>query len=315
MTPLDRVASLKLKLGLLIVVAIVMTLATMLVAGRLGYRPRYGALAALFVALAAVQLLARGVTAPLREMAGAARAMARGDHGRRVTVPSRDEVGQLAAAFNHMAAELEQLDRLRSTFVADAAHELRTPLASLRAGLENAVDGVEEPDLPALLAQTERLGRLADQLLDLSRLDSGAAAMQRESVDVCELMAEHDLIADVGDGLRVRGDPVRLRQVLTNVVLNTRHHAPGATIIARARASPPGRVRLEIEDDGPGLADADRQRVFDRFARADRARSVDGSGLGLAIVRSIVELHDGSVHAEQAQPHGLRIVIDLPAAR
>lgn len=313
MRPLDRLPSLKLKLGLVIVLAILTTLATMLVAAKLGLRLRWGALAALGVSLAMVQLVARGMTAPLRQMAQAAGAMARGDHGMRIDTRSRDEVGQLAAAFNEMAAGLGELDRLRSSLVADAAHELRTPIAALRASLENAVDGVEPADLPALLAQAERLGRLADQLLDLSRLESGAAAMQRRPVPVAELLAGHDLVLDVPDGLCVDGDPDRLRQVVANVVVNARRHAPGAAVSARARSRASGGVRLEIEDDGPGLAEAELQGIFDRFTRTDRARSVEGSGLGLAIVQSIVELHGGVVHAERASPQGLRLVIDLPA--
>ena len=314
MRPLNRLPSLKLKLGLVIVLAIVTTLATMLVAAKLGLRLRWGALVALAVSLGLVHVVARGMTAPLREMARAAKAMARGDHGLRVGVRSRDEVGQLAAAFNDMAAELEELDRLRSSLVADAAHELRTPIAALRASLENAVDGVEAADLPVLLARAERLGRLADQLLDLSRLESGAAAIKRRPVGVSGLLDGHDLAVDVPESLCVDGDPDRLRQVVSNLVINAHRHAPGAAVTARARVRPPGTVRLEIEDDGPGLAEADLQRVFDRFTRTDRSRSIEGSGLGLAIVRSIVELHGGAVHAERASPQGLRLVIELPAA-
>lgn len=314
MRPLDRLPSLKLKLGLVIVLAIVTTSATMLIAAKLGLRLRWGALVALVVSLVFVQLVARGMTAPLRAMARAAGAMARGDHGQRVEVRSRDEVGQLAGAFNEMAAELEELDRLRSSLVADAAHELRTPIAALRASLENAVDGVEPGDLEGLLAQAERLGRLADQLLDLSRLESGAAAMKRRPVAVAELFKGHDLALDAPDGLRVEGDPDRLRQVVANLVVNAHRHAPGAAVVARARPRASGTVRLEIEDDGPGLPEADLQRIFDRFTRTDRSRSVEGTGLGLAIVRSIVELHGGAVYAERASPRGLRLVIDLPEA-
>jgi signal transduction histidine kinase len=311
--PLDRLPSLKLKLGLVIVLAIVTTSATMLVAAKLGLRLRWGALVALVVSLVSVQIVARGMTAPLRAMARAAEAMARGDHGQRVEVRSRDEVGQLAAAFNEMAAELEELDRLRSSLVADAAHELRTPIAALRASLENAVDGVEPGDLQGLLAQVERLGRLGDQLLDLSRLESGAAGMERRPVAVAELFNGHDLALDAPAGLRVEGDPDRLRQVIDNLVVNAHRHAPGSAVVARARPQASGIVRLEIEDNGPGLPEADLQRIFDRFTRTDRSRSVEGTGLGLAIVRSIVELHGGAVYAERASPEGLRLVIDLPA--
>lgn len=307
-SPLARIPSLKIKLGLVIAVAIVVTLATMLVTARLGYRPRWGALAALIASLLSVQLVARGMTSPLRAMARAADAIARGDHGQRVRTTSRDEVGQLAASFNTMAAELETLDRARRDFVADAAHELRTPITVLRASLENAVDGVEAPDLPALLAQVERLGRLADQLLDLSALEAGGAtALARRTFPVAELSA-----AFVPADVQLRGDPDRLRQVVRNLVENAERHAPGAPVILRAAAAPAGGVRLEVEDRGPGIAPAEAQRIFDRFSRADASRSVAGAGLGLAIARSIVELHGGTIRAEPAVPHGCRMVVDLP---
>ncbi|WP_205698575.1 cell wall metabolism sensor histidine kinase WalK [Conexibacter sp. SYSU D00693] len=314
MRPLDRLPSLKLRLGLLIVLSIVTTLVTLLIAAKLGLRLRWGALVALGVSLLFVQVVGRGLTRPLREMAAAADAMADGDHGVRVTATSRDEVGRLATSFNRMAHELAELDRLRVTLVADAAHELRTPIAALRASLENAVDGVRDADPAALLAQVDRLQRLADQLLDLSRLESGAAVLEQRRVEVASLFRHHeDVLVDVPDGLAIRGDPLRLGQVVDNLVLNAHRHAAGATVIGRARPGAAGRVRMEIEDDGPGLADTDLVRVFDRFTRTDASRSVEGSGLGLAIVRSIVELHGGAVHAERVRPYGLRLVLDLPA--
>ena len=314
MNPLARVPSLKLKLGLVIVLAIVVTLATLLVAAKLGFRLRWGALAALVLSLASVRLIAQGTTSPLRAMARAAEAMARGEHGQRVEVASRDEVGQLAAAFNRMAAELEQTDRVRRDFVADAAHELRTPISALRASLENAVDGVEAADPRALLDQVERLGRLTDQLLDLSRLEAGAAALAPRPFDVGELRAGCDAGVDAPPGLRARGDPDRLRQVLVNLVDNAHRHAPGTPVVVRARPAGAGGsgLRLEVEDGGPGLAPGEAERVFDRFARADRSRSTSGAGLGLAIARSIVELHGGAIRAEPAAPRGCRMVVELP---
>ncbi len=311
MTPLARVPSLKLKLGLVIVLAIVVTLVTMLVAAELGLRLRWGALVALLLSLASVQLVARGMTSPLRAMARAAEAMARGEHGQRVPETSRDEVGQLAAAFNVMAAELETLDRARRDLVADAAHELRTPISALRASLENAVDGVQAPDLPALLAQVERLGRLADQLLDLSSLEAGATGLLVADVAVADLLAGRDVVVQAPAGLRLRGDRDRLAQVLDNLLENAGRHAPGAPVTVRACAAGTG-VRLEVEDRGPGLPPGDAERLFDRFARADRSRTVPGSGLGLAIARSIVELHGGALRAEPVVPHGCRMVLDLP---
>ena len=314
MNPLARISSLKIKLGLIIVLAILVTLATMLIGFKLGLRLRYGAVVALVFSLASVQILARGMISPLREMAAAAGAMARGEHGQRVTAATRDEVGQLAVAFNTMAAELEQLDRSRRDLVADAAHELRTPISVLRASLENAVDGVQQADLPALLEQAERLGRLADQLLDLSALEAGAVGLDRTTFPAGELMTGvAGAAVEMPDGLTISGDLDRLRQVVSNLVENARRHATGSTIVVRARArAPSSSVRLEVEDDGPGMAPGEADRLFDRFARADRARSTAGSGLGLAIARSIVELHGGSIRPEPVEPHGLRMVIDLP---
>jgi signal transduction histidine kinase len=324
---LDRLASLKLRLGLLIVLAIGVTLATILVAGVLGVRLRYGVLAALVLSLGTVQVVARGTIAPLRALDRAAGRLARGEHGVRVAVAGRDEVAQLGHAFNRMAAELEETDRIRRDLVADAAHELRTPLSALRAVLENAVDGVEPADPAALLDQVRRLGELADRLLDLSRLEAGAAVLRRRTVPVGELVeradsavaAAHEPRAaasppatDVPDGLEVHGDPERLVQVLTNLLENARRHAPGAPVTVRARGTPEGGVRIEVEDRGPGLDPADAERVFERFARADRSRSTAGSGLGLAIARSIVALHGGTIHAEPVVPHGCRVVLALP---
>lgn len=312
MTPLDRVPSLKLKLGLVVVLAIGVTLTTLVIAVLLHVRLTWGALAAVGLSLASVQVVARGLTAPLRAMARAAEAMAQGEHGQRVVTASRDEVGQLAAAFNRMAVELELLDRVRRDLVADAAHELRTPISALRATLENAVDGVGELAPAELLAQVERLGRLTDQLLDLSRLEAGSEPLERRPLLVGELLAGHGAPVDAPAGLRVVADRERLDQVLTNLVANARRHAPGADVVLRGRPAAGGGVRLEVEDHGPGLEPGDAERIFDRFARADRSRSVPGAGLGLAIARSIVELHGGAIRAEAAAPHGCRMVVDLP---
>lgn len=311
--PLERLTSLKLKLGLVIVLAIGVTVATMLAAALLDVRLRYGALAALVLSLAVVQVVARGMTAPLRAMSGAADRLARGEQGVRVDVAGRDEVAQLGRAFNLMAAELEQTDRVRRDFVADAAHELRTPISALRAVLENAADGIAPVDPDRLLDQTRRLGDLVDQLLDLSQLEGGGAPLRVRRFPVVELVeGDGDLTVDVPDDLSVHGDPDRLRQVLVNLLENAHRHAPGTPIRVGARGTPAGGVRIEVEDRGPGVDPDDGERIFERFARADRSRSVTGSGLGLAIARSIVELHGGTIRAEAATPHGCRMVVDLP---
>src|SRR3954471_4940821 len=181
MRPLDRLGAIKVKLGVVIVATVAVTVLALWAGRHLGVPLVLRTLIAAGLGLAFVQFLARGMTSPLREMAAAASAMARGDYGRRVRATSRDEVGQLAHAFNAMAAELADVDRMRRDLVATVSHELRTPIGALQALLENLVDGVEPVDPAALrtaLRQTERLGRLVGQLLDLSRLESGALALR-----------------------------------------------------------------------------------------------------------------------------------------
>ena len=182
-TPLDFLPSIKLKLGAIIVGAVGVAVVVISLGVKLRVWPYLTVALAGLLALAMVQLLARGIVSPLREMSVAAGAMARGDYDRRVTATSRDEVGDLARAFNAMAAELAEVDRVRRDLVANVSHELRTPITALRAGLENLVDGVEPTDpatLRTMLDQVERLGRLVTQLLDLSKLESGAVPLNRQ---------------------------------------------------------------------------------------------------------------------------------------
>mgnify|MGYP003348713163 CR=1 FL=1 len=298
---------------------------------RLGVWPGLSGIVAALCALVCVRFLARGVTSPLREMAGAADAMARGDYSRRVTATSMDEVGRLARAFNHMAAELAENDRVRRDLVANVSHELRTPITALQARLENLVDGVEEPDpevLGTMLMQVERLGRLVTQLLDLSRLESGTVPLDRTEFAVAPLiehavreqsLQESDVAVEVlvdDPTLTADGDPERVHQVVANLLENAVRHSPaGGTVEVRARRGGEG-VVIEVADEGPGIPEADASRVFERFYRADAARSsqAGGAGLGLAIARWIVDLHGGEIHPERREPHGCRMVVTLPTA-
>ena len=331
MRPLDFLGSIKLKLGVVIVAAVGVTLVVVVVGQELGLPLVLTAVVAVGLALALVQFLAHGMTYPLRELAAAVTAMARGDYSRRVTATSRDEVGELARAFNGMAAELEQVDRVRRDLVANASHELRTPIGALRAKLENLVDGVEETDalvLEGLLDQVVRLGELTEQLLDLSKLESGAVPLERVDVPTRGLLdglaadwtlraAERGVRIEIDvdpPALVLRADGPRLRQVLENLLVNAIRHSPkSGAIVLRARAVD-GNVRLEVADQGAGITAAESERVFERFYRSDPARSADdgGSGLGLAIARWIVELHDGSIRVDQGSPRGCTMVVELP---
>jgi signal transduction histidine kinase len=325
--PLDGLGSIKLKLGVVILAAVAVTVTVVSLGEEVGLSPVLTGLAAAALALAMVQLLAHGMTFPLREMVTAARAMARGDYSRRVTATSRDEVGELARAFNSMAAELAEVDRIRRDLVANASHELRTPIGALRAALENAVDDVEPLDAAAMLAQVERLGRLVEQLLDLSRLESGAAQLDREQFPATRLVGriveewrpraegrEVRLESSVEAALVVDGDPERLHQVLANLVANAIRHAPPGSAVLVSAAGDNGSARLEVSDSGPGIPADEAERVFERFYRSDHARAASdgGSGLGLAIARWVVDLHGGTIRAEQAEPQGCRMVVELP---
>jgi signal transduction histidine kinase len=331
MRPLDFLGSIKLKLGVVIVFAVAITVVVIPLGGRVGLPAVVTGVIAGAIALAVVQLLAHGMTSPLREMVGAARAMARGDYGRQVTATSRDEVGELARAFNMMATELAEVDRLRRDLVANASHELRTPIGALRAKLENLVDGIELADrdvLSGLLEQTERLSDLVDQLLDLSRLESGTVPLEREPVSAARLLqrvandwqpvaAERRVRLDVlvePPELQLVCDERRLGQVLANLVANAVRHSPeqGEVVLRAGRQN--GRVLCEVSDEGPGIPPEEAERVFERFYRSDRGRSHDegGSGLGLAIARWIVELHGGTIRVEDSDPKGCRMVVELP---
>ena len=334
MRPLDPLSSIKIKLGVVIVAAVGVTVVAIALGVRAGLPKWVSGIGAALLALGAIQFLARGMTSPLREMAAAASAMAKGDYGRRVTATSRDEVGQLAAAFNKMSAELEEVDRMRRDLVANVSHELRTPISALQAVLENLVDGVEIADrstLVTMLRQVERLGRLVSQLLDLSRLESGAVPLQRTSFPVRDLLEEVAADADFQsqqreakdldlsfhvepERLTVTADPERVHQVIANLLDNAVRHSPEHGRVLIEATDSETHVRIEVIDEGPGIPEGDADRVFERFYRSDhgRASSEGGTGLGLSIARWIVELHGGDIHAESAPAGGCKMVVLLP---
>jgi signal transduction histidine kinase len=273
------------------------------------------------------------MTKPLRDMARAAGKMAQGDYSQRVQTASRDEVGQLAAAFNGMSAELENVERLRRDLVANVSHELKTPISALQARLENLLDGVEAPDpavLQVMLQQAQRLSRLVDQLLDLSRLESGDIPLDREALDVAALVrqvageigvsqADHlvDVRVEVPPGVPpVWADRERVHQVLFNLLDNAvRYTPPGGEVVVTA-SSTGERCEIRVEDTGPGIPPAHLPFLFERFYRVDQARSrgEGGTGIGLAIARSVVEAHGGRIWAETVVGQGSVFAFELPFA-
>jgi signal transduction histidine kinase len=322
--PLDFVRYIKLKLGILVVASGAAGLVVFW--SGIGWFPPTTTFTAIFIALLTSQVLAHGMTRPLREMTAAAKAMARGDYSLRVRATSRDEVGQLATAFNQMAADLATADQQRRELIANVSHELRTPIFALQAVLENVVDGVSDPDtLRTALAQTERLGRLVTELLDLSRIDAGATPLDRAALDVAELLRTAVREAEVAAGAAGRdvtfavraepvkafADPVRLHQVVANLLDNAARHSPPAGTVTVAARRETDQIAIEVTDEGPGIPLDQRERVFARFTRGQRAAG-GGTGLGLAIARWVVELHGGSIAVVDAPTGGCRIRATLP---
>jgi signal transduction histidine kinase len=321
--PLDPFASFKVKMGLLVASAITLAAFTFWIGA--SWQFRYALLAALVTSLALTQFLAHGMTSPLRQMTKAAGAMARGDYSRRVRATSRDEIGQLATAFNQMAADLGAADEYRRGLIGNVSHELNTPIAALHALLENVVDGVAEPDPETMrmaLSQTARLGELVTNLLDLSRVEGGAIPLQLRLFRVDDFLheaIEHVAVSpgDVEISVEVSppdlvavADPARLRQVVVNLVDNAIRHSPaGSRVSVAATAAEPAGVRLDVCDEGPGIPPAERERVFQRFSRG--ATSAGGTGLGLAIARWAVELHGGTVEVMDVRT-GCRIRVTIP---
>jgi signal transduction histidine kinase len=324
MRPLDRLRSIRTKLGVLVAATVAVSAVLATAGTGLGLSPFLVIPVAVLAALAVTQLLARGMTSPLREMTAAARAMATGDYSRRVTATSRDEVGDLARAFNTMAADLAAVDRQRRDLVANVSHELRTPVSALRALLENLVDGVAPPDeasLKTALQQTERLGRLVSDLLDLSRVEAGTSPLRRDDVHVGTLLHEaveeaqlarwpvrYVVVVDPPD-LTVLAARARLRQLLANLLDNAgRHSPPDGTITVSAVRTGAG-TALEVADEGPGIAVRDRQAVFERFTTG--GADDGGTGLGLAIARWVTDLHGGSIAVVDSAA-GCRIRATIP---
>jgi signal transduction histidine kinase len=328
--PLDPLRSIKLKLAVLVAASCGVTALIVDEGLRAGYAARYTLPFAVLVSLVVSQVLAHGMTSPLREMTTAARAIAHGDYGRGIRASSRDEVGELARAWTRMAAELADADRRQREFVANVSHELRTPISALHALLENLADGVTpaQPEvMRTALDQTARLGRLIAQLLDLSRMDSGADPLDRAEFDAAPFLSAIATQTRIGhpatrfrievdDGLSVHGDRDRLHQVVSNLLDNAAVHGPpDGTVTVTARSlTPSGGLLLEVSDQGPGIPLHHRPQVFERFSRGSAAHDADGgTGLGLAIARWAVELHGGDISITDS-PHGCCIRVAIPSS-
>jgi signal transduction histidine kinase len=292
------------------------------------------------VALILSLLLARQVVNPLSRLTKAARRIAQGDISQRVPVSSRDEIGELAQAFNTMAEALERNERLRRQMLADITHELRTPLSVIQGELEGMMDGVVPLDrgqVAAVHKEVALLGRLISDLRDLSLVEAGQLRLERTWVDVADLLRRRvegfqpqaqakglSLTLSVADGLpQLYLDADRVSQVLANLLTNALRYTPeGGTVEVKASLVEGGPLRsgrgpalaISVSDTGPGIPPEDLPHIFERFYRADpsRTRATGGSGLGLAIARGIVEAHGGHIWVESQPGRGATFTFTLP---
>lgn len=298
---------------------------------RLDRRILWGLAAALALTLAATWLLGRHILGPVEALTEGARRIAEGDLGQRIeTSETKDEVGELASAFNAMAESLERTDDLRRNLVNDVAHELRTPLTRLQAQLEALIDGLAPPSderLRSLHADTLLLGRLVHDLEELARAEAGRLRLDVESVDVGELLraavrafegldgaAMHlDLSADLPNATC---DAQRVRQMVDNLLANARTHTPEDGAITVEAWADEGLVEIAVRDTGPGLSAEEQERVFERFVRGDpsRQRATGGAGLGLAIVAQLASAQGGRAWVESTPGEGARFAFTLPRA-
>ena len=324
-TLLDAATSIKVKLGALVAISVVVVALLATLGSSAGVPVWLTLPVAVLLTLGVTQLLAAGMVSPLRSMTEVAQQMARGDYTGRVRTTSTDEVGRLAAVFNQMAGDLALVEAERRDLIATVSHELRTPLAAMIAVLENLADGVVPADaqhLDGALAQAERLRRLVTDLLELSRLEAGVTRLQPTSVPVRALVA--DCIAEVAaagrtgefdleiaDDLVVQADEARLRQLLVNVVDNAARHAPAGSPVQISAARTPTGWWLTVADRGPGVAETDRERVFQRFGTDSTG---GGTGLGLAVARWVAQLHGGTLRFTDPAPGqtGALLRLELP---
>ena len=282
------------------------------------------------LALFAVIRVFRSISAPLGALGEAAGQVQAGDYSVRVDQPERGpgELRTLVSAFNEMAARLEAENATRRRLLADVSHELRTPLAVVQGNLEAVLDGIYPADdahLRPILEETRVLERLVDDLRTLSLAESGVLPLHPEPTEPRVLLedvasvhraraAENGVAVEVAAGPDLEPvdiDPMRMHQVLSNLVDNAVRAMPDGGSIVLAATARDGGLDLEVADDGPGIPDELRASVFERFTKSGTSR---GSGLGLAIARAIVEAHGGSIDFADRQPRGTRIRIELPTA-
>lgn len=288
--------------------------------------------AAAIVAYLAGGVLARRLTAPLVRLEAAADHVAAGALGTQVAEEGDIETASLAHSFNRMSSRVADAYAAQKAFVGDIGHEIRTPLTSIRGFAEALLDGViEEPErrraaLQVIRDEATRIGEMSQTLLALSELDAGAVQLARVPVDVAVLRdalggrfgataeaAGVHLDIELGGATRPIGDSERLLQVVSALVSNALAHTPEGGTVRVSSDVQGGRWVLGVDDSGPGVPEADRARIFERFARLDASRASvsGGAGLGLSIAQRLIELMDGTIEISESALGGARFAVSL----
>lgn len=290
-----------------------------------------GASAAL--ALIVAFFLARRILRPVQALTLAAKRMKNGDLAVRVQPRGNDELAELGRAFNSMAEVMTHTEELRRNLVSDVAHELRTPLASVRCQLEAMQDGLAKPNeesINSIHEEVMQLNRLVEDLQELALADAAQFSLSLQAVSLTEqaeqvarslqpLAGGRSVSIEVGvpeDLPLASADPGRLKQILANILQNAIMHTPSGGNVALSAKLDQSRIEVTVQDSGSGIAPEHLPHIFDRFFRIDesRSRATGGSGLGLAIVKQLVELHDGKVWAESHPGIGTTIRFTLPVS-
>lgn len=288
-------------------------------------------LGTVILALILGAVLSRTITRPIRELTSATHELAGQKFGHTVKVHSRDEIGELAESFNKMSVDLARSFNLRKQMTADIAHELRTPLSLIIGHAEAVHDGVLPPsteNFEIVREEAGRLEQLVNDLRTLSLADAGELSVDFQPVDLNRILEDTQAhyqtpfnqkcisltLKPSPVPLTVNLDPVRFSQVMTNILDNALKYTPEDGTVEIISTLLGNKAEISVEDSGPGVSQQEAEHLFDRFYRADEARNRNdgGSGLGLAIAKSIVEMHQGTIHAESETGKGLRIRISLP---
>ncbi|WP_353853003.1 ATP-binding protein [Dehalobacter restrictus] len=293
------------------------------------------AIAMIILSVPFIYFNSRRISKPIKEMDATARRIAEGEKANPTIVASQDEIGRLSNTFNYMKDQIEKTEKMRNDLIADISHELRTPLTSINGFVKGILDGIVEPKdyreyMVLIQGETKRLIRLTSDLLDLAKIQSGGAKMQREQIHVGTFVEEvlsvlngsaenkHlSVINKVPPELYILADPSAFKQILINIISNAIKYTPekGEIVIVAEAVQHSNEVCLMVQDTGIGIAAEDLPFIFEKFYRSDKVRNAEdkSTGLGLAIAKNLVELNGGSIRAESTEGTGTSLKVVLPS--